>query len=617
MERLKKLISAGDAASAWSRVRALAQTCADYTALLSLARQADRLEKEAGPPKGLTPVRLALLSGATIDLLAKPLRLALLARGIAAEIHVGGYGQFVQEMIDPASPVTAFGPRIAVVVNTPYNLPAWPEIGTGQADAVELAEQAVDYLLKPCAALHDRTGCDIVLNNLHPPPARPAGNLGAKLPGDAANFVRRVNVALGDCAPSYVHIHDVAALVERVGMRSFFDARYWYHAKHPVSFASLPDYVRGIAGIVAAALGKSYKLVALDLDNTLWGGILGDDGLEGIEIGEGTPAGEAFKAFQMYLKALRDRGIVLAVCSKNDESIARRAFTDHPETILKLDDFVAFKANWQPKSDNLRAIAEELSLGLDSFVFVDDNPAEREQVRQILPQVAIPEVGDDPAEYPAMLDAGHYFEAVALTAEDRERTQTYRRRRAAGEALAAATDLTAYLKSLDMWAIVRPFDEASLERITQLTNKTNQFNVTTRRVTPAQMEALADDPQAVTRYVRLRDCFGDHGLICVFSATVDGEVMTVQDWLMSCRVLKRGVEFLLFNDILEEARRRGVRVIAGVYRPTERNALVKDLYRDLGFSPDGEAVDGGSLWRLEVSQAKPLEHFIETETPAS
>lgn len=609
MERLKAMVAAGDSAGAWRRLRELTARQPDYTALLGLIRLADRLEKQHGLPAGLTPVRLALLSGATVDLLAKPLRLHLLARGVAAELYVGGYGQFVQEMIDPSSPAAAFAPRIAVVVNTLFNLPAWPELGASGGEIERLCDQAVEFLLKPCAVLHERTGCDIVLNNLHAPPFRPAGHLGAKLPGDATNFIRRANLRLGDRAPAYLHLHDVASLAERVGVARMFDVRYWYHAKQPVSFDCLPAYVSGLASIVAAVLGKARKLVAVDLDNTLWGGIVGDDGIEGIEIGEGTPAGEAHKAFQRYLKSLRDRGIVLAVCSKNDEALARTAFTEHPEMVLKLDDFVAFKANWEPKSENLKAIAEDLALGLDSFVFVDDNPAEREQVRQALPQVAIPELSDDPSDYPAALDAGGWFEAVAMTVEDRERTRTYQQRRAAGEALAASGDMTAFLKSLDMKAVIGPFDEASMERITQLTNKTNQFNVATRRVTLAQMQALASDPNAVTRSVRLADCFGDHGLICVFSATIAGGVMTVQDWLMSCRVLKRGVEQLLFNEVLEEARRRGVREIIGVYLPTERNGLVKDLFSDLGFAPDGQA-EGGSRWKLEVANARPTEHFI-------
>jgi len=559
------------------------------------------------------PLRVALLSGATLDLLESPMRLSLIAAGIQPELHVGAFNQCVPEMLDPNSALSAFKPNVAIVVNTPFNIPQWPAVGDTSQTVDQLVDKACRFLLDPCRVFHERVGCDIILNNLHPPLSRPTGNLGAKLPGDSTNFVRRVNVALGDRAPAYVHLNDVAAMAERQGIEQMFDQRFWYHAKQPYSFAAIGDYVQNTAAIVGAIVGKTRKCVVVDLDGTLWGGVVGDDGVEGLELGEGTAQGEAFKAFQIYLRELKSRGILLAVCSKNDEKTAKSAFENHPEIILKLDDFVAFAANWGPKSDSLKSIARHLNLGLEAFVFVDDNPAEREQVRQSLPLVAVVELPDDPVDFIGVLESGNYFEAISLTQEDMERTQTYGHRQAAADAMDETTDLTAFLASLEMKAVIRPFEEVSFERITQLTNKTNQFNLTTRRVTLSEVQAMATDPAYLTRSVRLSDRFGDHGLISVFFAKVVDQVMTIEGWLMSCRVLKRNVEQALSCNIVDAARKLGVTEIVGVYKPTDRNGMVEHHYRDLGFA-DPRDIDGATEWRIKVNEARTFETDIEVKT---
>jgi FkbH-like protein len=363
-------------------------------------------------------------------------------------------------------------------------------------------------------------------------------------------------------------------------------------------------------------LGRTKKCLVLDLDNTLWGGVVGDDGLAGIHIGEGSPEGEAFKAFQTYVRQLRERGVVLAVCSKNDDGIARSAFTDHPDMVLRRDDFVVFKANWEPKSQNLRAMALEMDLPLDSFVFIDDNPAERDEVARALPEVTVVDLPDDPAAFVRALDGERLFEIVALTNEDRRRTETYHARRQSLGALAGATDVPAYLASLQMTATIRPFERVSFERITQLVNKTNQFNLTTPRVVLAEIERLAADPRSVTRTVRLKDRFADHGLISVFFGHIEGETLLIDAWLMSCRVLGRGVERLLFNDVLAAAREGGLAEIVGQYKPTPRNMLVKDHFAGLGFMRDGGDA-AAERWRLRVADAAPFETFIAAERAAA
>ena len=277
--------------------------------------------------------------------------------------------------------------------------------------------------------------------------------------------------------------------------------------------------------------------------------------------------------------------------------------------VLKRQDFVAFKANWNPKSDNLRAIAKELNIGLDSLVFVDDNPAEREEVRQALPEVLVPEIAEDPTDYPAALDAARCFEVPAITAEDRQRSDMYQGQRALSDLAASTRDLSEFLASLAMEAVVRPFEPLSLTRVTQLINKTNQFNLTTRRLTGAEVEELMRDPSAFTRTVRLADRFGDHGLISVLFAHVQADILTVDGWLMSCRVLKRGVAEFLLNELVVAAKARGVSRIVGTYIPTSRNSMVEHHYRDLGFSAVDDR-DGVTTWRLDVDDFEPLKTFI-------
>ena len=587
----------------------------DYSTLLRLSRTGEKLAADPDLNAGLVPVRVAVVSSATVDFLLPILKGSLLSTGLRPTVFVTPYGQVVASLLDPAGPLARFQPQVTVIASAAAHLPGWPLLGASLGEVQQHVDDVCRSLLEPCATFHERTGSEIILDNFHAFDWRVAGNLGAKLPGDPTSFVRRLNLALGDRAPRFVHINDVDALAARHGLSMWFDERYWHLAKQPVSFGCVPDYCRSLASVIGAVLGRTRKCLVLDLDNTLWGGVIGDDGLAGIQIGEGTAEGEAFKAFQVYVKQLKERGVLLAVCSKNDEAVARSAFIDHPDMTLRLDDFVAFKANWQPKSENLRAIARDLDLPLEAFVFVDDNAAERHEVSRALPEVTVPELPDDAAGFIRALDRERLFEVVALTSEDRRRTDIYHARRHSMEAMSGTTDVGAYLASLEMKAIVRPFEPVAFERITQLVNKTNQFNLTTPRVVPAEIERLASDPNVVTRTVRLQDRFADHGLISVFFGRVEADTLVITAWLMSCRVLGRGVERFLFNDVLHSARQRGLAEIAGEYRPSGRNMLVKDHYAGLGFTPDGGDASG-ERWRLRVADAPLFETFITAEDPA-
>ena len=594
----------------WTELLAQVSECDEFGRFQTLARKAKRLENEVGPQAGRPHVKLALLGEASTDLLVGPLYLALHGVGLVPELHVAPYNVFLQDMLEDDSGTSNFAPQVAIVVITAHNIPIWPSPGSDVEAATELGRTVCQQLYDACTRLHDRCDTEVVLNTLPPFPPQPLGNLSAKSPDDANNFIRRVNILLGDMAPGFVHVNDIAALAERRGLDQWIDPRLWHEAKQPIAPSCIPEFARNTAAVVGGILGRSRKCLVLDLDNTIWGGVVGDAGVEGIELGEGSALGEAFKAFQMYVKSIKERGVLLAVCSKNDEKQALQPFRDHPEMVLRRDDFVVFRANWDPKSDNLRAIAQELNIGLDALVFVDDNPAEREEVRQALPQVAVPELSGDPTDYPTIMDRARCFEVAAITAEDRGRSEMYRGQRKLGELQASTRDLSEFLASLQMKAIVRPFEPVSFARITQLINKTNQFNLTTKRLTRARVEDLAADSNYLTRTIRLSDCFGDQGLISVIFGWIEADTLSVEGWLMSCRVLKRGVERLLLNEVVKVADVAGIRRIVGTYIPTDRNSLVSDHYNNLGFAPM-EARDGTTTWSLKVDDFQPLDNFID------
>ena len=367
-----------------------------------------------------------------------------------------------------------------------------------------------------------------------------------------------------------------------------------------------PLYSDHLARLIGALYGRSRKCLVLDLDNTVWGGVLGDDGLANIVLSNGDPTGEAFLEVQRAALDLHSRGVILAVCSKNDDATARAAFREHPEMLLKETHIATFQANWDDKPRNLQTIANTLNLGLEALVLFDDNPAERELVRRELPAVAVAELPDDPAFFARTLLSAGYFESIQFTNEDRRRNQQYQANGLRADLAAQATDLSGYLRSLDMTIDFRPFTPLDRQRITQLVNKTNQFNVTTRRYTETQIKNLEEDPNAITLQVRLTDRFGDNGVIGAIICRQQALDWHIDTWLMSCRVLKRQVEHAVLNKLVEEARRRGIAALVGTYIPTDRNGLVRDLFAALGFAKTASTEDP-DCWRLAVECFVPFD----------
>ncbi|MCB1282513.1 MAG: HAD-IIIC family phosphatase, partial [Salinibacterium sp.] len=410
-----------DAASEWSDLLSAAAEEPSFVALGLLARRARRLVRSVGGPPAARPLRLAILSGESTELLVGPLELLLRVRGIEATIQGAAPGNWVAELLDPGSSLSQARPDQIVLVPTEDDLPPIEASHLVGPAANEQATTQARAFWRPLEDFHGRCGTEFVVTNLIWTRPRPMGSLGATCTDDPLSRVRRFNLALADTRPDFVNLFDLEALAARVGYEIFRDPRFWNTAKQICAPAAVPALARGLAAVLAATQGLSKKVCVVDLDDTLWGGVIGDDGVEGIKLHEGDAVGEAFRHFQRYLKGLADRGVLLAVCSKNDADVAKRPFEKHPGCILELDDFVGFQANWQPKSDNLWALARQLNLGLDSFVFVDDNPAEREEVRQALPQVRVPELPDDPSGFADCLASSGYFEVVRLTDDDTRR----------------------------------------------------------------------------------------------------------------------------------------------------------------------------------------------------
>jgi len=451
--------------------------------------------------------------------------------------------------------------------------------------------------------LAERFGCHVVQHAFDIPAEDAYGYLSGVVPGGRGRVLASINSRMQAEAPSHVSILDTPAVQRQTGTH-WDDPNQLYNFKQHPATEALPALAEAQQSHIRAALGLTRKVLVTDLDNTLWKGIIGEDGLDGIQIGPGTAAGEAHQSLQDYMLELKQRGILLAVCSKNNPEDARLPFERHPHMRLKVEDFAAFYANWKDKAQNLREIAERLSLGLDSFVFLDDNPVEREWVRSQLPQVAVVELGPSVFRYVRELDRGRYFFSLSLSHEDLARAEQYRTESQRESLRASSESVEEFLTHLQMQGAVAPVSRRNVARVTQLINKTNQFNLTTRRYTEAQVEQFAAREDAWTGAFELADRMGSYGLIGVVLCApgASGAEWEIDTWLMSCRVLGRQMERFMLDRIVEAAAARGIQQLVGVYRPTAKNGLVADLYRELGFEQRNEGADG-LQYSLTVPQA--------------
>jgi len=564
--------------------RALATASLGQTQLSRLARTIERVKERNVDLRPLVPFRLGILSNSTVDILVPALCGSGPRHGVSLEVVKGGYDQVLQDALSPDSTIYRPSPDAVLLAIDYRGLPIRSAIGD-KAKARDAVEASLAYLetVREAVKRHSKSIC--ILQTLCPPPETLFGSMDAVYAGSLRRIVEAINAGIADMAEvSTDVILDVAHLASTVGLSSWYSPMEWNLAKVPFADEFVPLYAEHVCRLIAAIRGKSRKCLILDLDNTIWGGVIGDDGIEHIKIGQGDSTGEAYLSVQRLALELRGRGIVLAVCSKNEDDIARSPFRAHPDMLLREDHIAVFQANWKDKPSNIRAIAEDLSLGLDAMVFLDDNPAERMLVRRELPEVAVPELPDDPALYARTLAAAGYFETVAFSEEDARRADFYQDNARRATLRHQTGDLEAYLASLEMQITFQSFDETGRARIAQLINKSNQFNLTTRRYSEAEVAAIQDDPRYFTLQVRLSDVFGDNGMISVvICKRVSCGTWEIDTWLMSCRVLGRRVENMVLRAIVEQARREGALKLTGYYIPTDRNKIVERHYPNLGF----------------------------------
>jgi FkbH-like protein len=560
------------------------------------------LRRQLLATEGLKDIRISVLGGTTTSELVDLFELLLLNKGFRPTFYQSEYGRFYEDAVLEPEVIAAFNPDIVYVHTCSFNIQTRPPVSCTEEELPEYVDAEMNRFRAIWKSLDDNVGCQIIQNNFELPPYATLGNLDAVSAGGMTRFIAELNrsIAAESANNARLLMQDLHAVAARIGMNQWFDPERWYSYKIANTVEGTFAIATSLTALVSAMYGLSRKVLVLDLDNTLWGGVIGDDGVDKILIGRETPVAEAYTAFQEYCLQLRDRGVLLAVCSKNDEDVARSGF-EHPDSILKLEHFSAFKANWKPKHENILAIAQELNLGADSFVFLDDNPAERAIVEAQIPGIAVPDVGNEVAKYQSVIDAGRYFEMVSLAEEDLVRARLYAENSQRAKLEQKFANYGEYLDSLEMTAEIEGFNPTYMERIAQLTNKTNQFNLTTRRYTVAEIEATVVDAAYIGIYGKLTDRFGDNGLISIVLGHVTATDLHLDLWLMSCRVLKRDMELAMLDGLAERAQQKNVRRLVGYYLPTAKNGMVADHYERLGFSPvSRDDATGASVWSLDI-----------------
>jgi FkbH-like protein len=598
-----------------ARVNALKKMGADAEAGLELLRLASyrldesQLAKLASVVKALsggipqlTPVKVALVGDGTQSLVASAIEGSGVRHGVLIDVVLGGYSAVVQESFDETSAVHASKPDL-VVLATDCRILGLSRAAASREAANDLVESAFTRTRMIVERMRKSARGGVIVQTVPGPTDSLFGSFDRVEGTSPFAMSEAFNEKLREWARNGgIVIADVARLAASIGYERWDDPRHWHASKLPFSPDFIPIYADVIARVVGALMGKAKKVLVLDLDNTLWGGVVGDDGLDGIVLGQGSATGEAFVAVQNLAVDLRQRGVVLAVCSKNEDTTARQPFKEHPEMALKEGHIAAFQANWTDKASNLRTIAEKLNLGIDSLVFVDDNPAEREQVRRELPMVGVPELPDDPAYYPRYLAAAGYFEAVAFSEEDRARADQYQTNAARADLMSSFSDMDSYLRSLHMLCHIGPVSSVNRARVAQLINKSNQYNLTTRRYTEAQVADIETRPDKLMLQVRLEDRFGDNGIISIVIVGKTGMEWDIETWLMSCRVLGRRVENAVLNTIAGYARSQGAGALTGSYIPSAKNQMVQDHYKKLSFTLTEKSESGATRWRLDLAE---------------
>ena len=567
-----------------------------YTVLKKLAKQITETKK-----------RIAVIGDCATQQFSTALRGESLRRGYPLNVLDADYDQMEAQLLDPDSEVYAFEPDYILLFASLEKLKK-RFYDTVPAERTGFAAREMERFSGLWQTIAANCKAKILMFDFPDAEDHVFGSFALRTPASFGFQVRKLNLLFSETiAAAYPNVYPIALgnIQTALGKAAFFEDRTWYLAKMAVCTDTLPVVAARVMDTVTALAGQVKKCVIVDLDNTLWGGVIGDDGIDGIQLGE-LGDGPAFAALQQWLLELKRRGILLAVCSKNNDDTAREPFEKHPEMILRLDDFAMFVANWENKAENIRNIQKTLNIGMDSLVFLDDNPFERNLVREMLPDVTVPELPEDPAAVPAYLDSLHLFEAVSFSEEDAARTAQYQAEASRTAAQAKFGSYSDYLAALEMKAEIKPFDSFHYPRIAQLTQRSNQFNLRTVRYSESDIASVANDPAYLTRYMTLTDKFGEHGLISVvICKKQDDKTLFVDTWLMSCRVLRRGVEECLFDAIVRMAADAGYKYLAAEYLPTAKNKMVEHFYDTMGMTPQGEG-----KYILECAKHQNHSYFI-------
>lgn len=572
------------------------------------------IKKQLLEKNNLVEKNIAILGGSTTSNIKLILELFLLDYGIKPNFYESEYNQFWQDAMFDNKELDEFKPDIIYIHTSYRNITNFPEITSDEESINELLNMEFSKFSSMWETLKRKYMCPIIQNNFEYPYYRILGNKDSIDIHGKTNFVIRLNALFSEYARNNesFYINDINYQSAQFGLDKWSDQFYWHMYKYALSMEAIPTLAFNVANIIKAIYGKNKKGLVLDLDNTLWGGIVGDDGVENIQIGQETSEGQVFQEFQNYLKELKNMGIILNINSKNDEKNAI-AGLNHDDCILKPDDFIIIKANWNPKSQNIKEIATELNLGLDSLVFVDDNPAEREIIKQYAPDVETPDI-KTPDKYIQILDHSGYFEVINISKDDIKKNEMYKKNIERNKMISSFDNYDDYLKSLNMTSKIEEFIPLYYSRISQLSNKSNQFNLTTKRYSQSDIENIAADKNYVTLYGKLVDTFGDNGVVSVVIGDKRNDELHIDLWIMSCRVLKRDMEYAMFDSLVKKAKKEKIKKIIGYYYPTMKNGMVKDFYKNMGFNLLNEDEEGNSTWEYTIpSRYTKKNKFIEVE----
>lgn len=565
-----------------------------------------------GENKTFTKKKIAILGGSTTNDIKNVLELFLLNYGIKPTFYESEYNRYYEDGVFPNPELEAFSPDIIYIHTSIRNITNFPSFVDDRSDVKRKLDEIVLKFQGLWMHIAEKYRCPIIQNNFELPFYRVMGNKSASDYRGKVNFISRLNMVFYEYAEKHsdFFINDLNYEAAAFGLEKWSDPYYWYMYKYAMCVPAIPYVSFQIANIIKSILGKNKKVLNLDLDNTLWGGVIGDCGAEYIEIGQETSLGQAYTEFQEYIKQQKQMGILLTVNSKNNETVALEGFK-RPDSILREEDFVLLKANWEPKSVNLLATANELKLLPESFVYIDDNPAEREIIRQLDSGVAVPEL-DSVEHYIQSIDKGGFFEVTNLSDDDLKRNEMYQANARRTVLQVSCRDYGEYLKSLEMKGTIEEFKPVYISRIAQLTNKSNQFNLTTRRYSQREIEDIASDSMKITLYGRLEDKFGDNGVVSVVIGNVNKQEVHIELWLMSCRVLKRDMEYAMMDELIRRCQRREIHTIYGYYYPTAKNGMVKDFYALQDFKKISEKEAGDSVWKYEIPKVYiSKNHYID------